>query len=168
MGKEVDSYRYLHRLTGRVVKSWIDREQPGEIPWTPLEKPLEQCTIALISSAGIALNDDRPFDQEGERKNPWWGDPTFRVILRTATEQDVFISHLHINTDPAQEDLNCLLPLQRLLELEAAGEVGRSAESHYSIMGYILRPRQLLEESVPAMIRLLQADGVDAAVLVPV
>jgi hypothetical protein len=43
----------------------------------------------LLSSAGIALKDDQPFDQEGERQNPWWGDPTYRVLPKTATEKDV-------------------------------------------------------------------------------
>jgi len=48
---------------------------PRPIPWTPLRRALEQCTIALLSTAGVALRGDKPFDQERERKNPWWGDP---------------------------------------------------------------------------------------------
>lgn len=88
-----------------------------------------------ISPEGIALKSDRPFDQEGERRNPWWGDPSYRIIPRTATEQDIVVYHQHINRSFAQQDLNCLLPLQRLLELEQSGEIGRSAPSHYSTMG---------------------------------
>ncbi|MFQ5521096.1 MAG: glycine/sarcosine/betaine reductase selenoprotein B family protein [Candidatus Methylomirabilia bacterium] len=168
MAKVVDSYRYLNPVSRGIVEAWIARERPPATPWTPLLKPLAECRVALVSTAGIALRDDRPFDQEGERKNPWWGDPTFRLIPRTATERDVRISHLHIETAYGQHDLNCIFPLQRLLDLEAAGEVGRSAPSHYSFMGYILQPRVLLEESVPAMIRQLHAEGVEAVVLVPV
>ena len=128
---------------------------------------MADCTVALISSAGIALRTDRPFDQEGERRNPWWGDPTYRVIPRTATEQDVNIYHQHINTSHAACDLNCVFPLQRLLELEATSEIGRSAPSHYSFMGYILQPQTLLEETAPQIIRHLKDDGVDLVVLVP-
>lgn len=165
----VDSYRFLPGSTKRIVKSWIKREPPpSTIPWTPLAKPLNQCTVALVSTAGIALKDDQPFDQEGERRNPWWGDPSFRVLPHTATEQDVRIYHLHLNPTYAEQDLNCIMPLQRLLELEARGEIGRSAPSHFSFMGYILKPQVLLEESTPAMIRLLQADGVDVVILIPV
>jgi D-proline reductase (dithiol) PrdB len=167
MTKTVDSYRFLDRLTGRMVKAWIERESPREIPWTPLAQPLADCTVALISTGGIALKTDRPFDQESERQNPWWGDPSYRVIPRTATEQDVEIYHLHVNPSFPKQDLNCLFPLGRLLELEEAGEIGRSAAQHYSFMGYILQPKTLLEKTTPDIIRQLQNDGVDVVVLVP-
>ena len=75
--------------------------------------------------------------------------------------------HLHIDPRPAQQDLNCLFPLTRLLELEELGEIGASVERHYSIMGYILKPEQLLQETVPAIIRDLRADQADVVVLVP-
>jgi hypothetical protein len=71
MEKTVDSYRYLSGSTKRVAKSWIGMEQPRPMPWTPLARPLSECTVALISSAGVALSGDKPFDQEGERRNPW-------------------------------------------------------------------------------------------------
>lgn len=167
MTKKVDAYRFLDFLTAKVVRSWTGMETPREIPWTPLSKPLADCTVALISSGGIALKTDEPFDQEGERQNPWWGDPSYRVIPRTATAEDIKVYHLHVNTHYPEQDLNCLLPLQRLAELEEAGIIGRSAPSHYSFMGYILQPETLLEDSTPAMIRGLQAEAVDAVVLVP-
>ena len=163
----VDSYRFLDRLTRTLVQSWIGLEAPRQIPWTPLARPLEECTVALVSTAGLALKTDRPFDQEGERQNPWWGDPSYRLLPRTATGEDVSLYHLHIHPRLAEQDLNTILPLQRLLELEDRGEIGRSAANHYSTMGYILEPRVLLAESVPAMIRHMQRDRVDLVLLVP-
>ena len=168
MDKQVDSYRYLSGITKRMIKSWIKMEQPRPIPWTPLTKKLSDCTVAMISTGGIALKTDRPFDQEGERQNPWWGDPSYRILPNTATEQDVRLYHLHIDPRYGEQDLNCMFPLQRLKELEAAGEIGRSAARHYSFMGYILRPEKLLQETTPQIIRNLQEDQVDAVVLVPV
>jgi hypothetical protein len=85
----------------------------------------------------LCLGTDRPFDQEGERRNPWWGDPSYRIIPSTATSPDMRLYHLHIDPSYAEQDLNCLFPLQRLQELVEAGEIGRSAPRHYSIMGYI-------------------------------
>jgi len=160
----------LDVATRRLVRSWAERDaaQVREIPWTPLAKPLRECTLALVSSSGIARRDDRPFDQEGERRNPWWGDPSFRVIPRETTTADVRVWHLHVDPSLAESDLDCALPLARLRELEAAGEIGASAPSHYSFMGYILKPRELLERSVPAMIARMRAEGVDAVLLVPV
>jgi D-proline reductase (dithiol) PrdB len=169
--RQVDSYRFLDRLTQKLVQSWIEletqRECPAEIPWTPLSRPLEDSTVALISSAGLALKTDRPFDQEGERRNPWWGDPSYRILPRAATAEDVALYHLHIHPRVVEQDLNTLLPLQRLLELEDSGKIGRSSAHHYSFMGYTLQPQVLLEESTVAMIRGMKQDGVNAVVLIP-
>jgi D-proline reductase (dithiol) PrdB len=167
MDKTVDSYRFISGITKRMIKSWINMEEPRPIPWTPLPRPMSQCTVALISSAGIALDTDQPFDQEGERQNPWWGDPSYRILPDTATEDNVRLYHLHVNPCYAEQDLNCLFPIQRLNELAEAGEIGRAAPRHYSIMGYILQPDELLQETTPAMIRNLQEDQVDVVILVP-
>ena len=78
------------------------------------------------------------------------------------------VYHRHINPRFAEQDLNCVIPIERLNELEALGEVGRSAPSHYSYMGYTLRPEDLLAQAVPDIIRHLRQEQVDAVVLVPV
>ena len=127
MDKTVDSYRFISGITKRMIRSWISIERPREIPWTPLTKPLGECTVSLISSAGITLKTDRPFDQEGERRNPWWGDPSYRILPRAATSQDVRLYHLHIDPSCAEQVLNCLFPLDRLQELAQVGVIGRSA-----------------------------------------
>jgi D-proline reductase (dithiol) PrdB len=167
MAKAVDSYRFVRGVTRLLVRQWVSREPERAVPWTPVEKSLAESTVALVSSAGIALATDRPFDQEGERRNPWWGDPSFRVLPRTTTSPDIRVCHLHVNPRNAEQDLNCLFPIERLNELEAAGEVGRAAPRHYSTMGYILEPTVLLGETVPAIVRLMREDGVDLAALVP-
>jgi D-proline reductase (dithiol) PrdB len=165
--KTADSFRFISGLTKRMIKSWISLEKPRPIPWMPLARPLAQCNVALLSSAGIALKTDKPFDQEGERRNPWWGDPTYRVLPKTATADKVRLYHLHIDPSYAEQDLNCLFPLQRLQELEQSGRIGHSTPRHYSIMGYILNPGVLLRETVPALIRDLKEDWADVVVLVP-
>ena len=133
MTHKVDSYRFVDFMTRKVAEGWIAREKPREIPWAPLDRPLDECRVSLISSGGIALKSDQPFDHEVERR-----------------------------------DLNCVLPLQRLAELEASGEIGSVAPRHYSFMGYTLDPTTLLEESTPSMVQLLQEDEVDLVVLVPI
>src|SRR4030065_1103290 len=134
---QIASTRYVDGLSRRMVRRWIEMDQPRPIPWTPLTKPLSECRVALLTSAGIAIKTDRPFDQERERQDPWWGDPSLRLIPRQATEQEVEFFHLHINADFARQDLNCLLPLQRLAEMEAIGGGGSMGTTHYSTMGYI-------------------------------
>lgn len=169
--RQVDSYRFLDRLTQKLVRSWIElegqEERPQTIPWTPLSRPVADSTVALISSAGLALKSDQPFDQEGERQNPWWGDPSYRILPRTARAEDVSLYHLHIHPRVVAQDINTLLPLQRLQQLAEHGEIGSSAAHHYSFMGYILQPQVLLEETTPSIIQHLREGGVNVVVLVP-
>jgi D-proline reductase (dithiol) PrdB len=165
---EIDCNQFMDFLTRKVMKGWMEHEpRPHEIPWTPLRKPLTKCRLALVSSAGVALVGDPPFDQEGERRNPWWGDPSYRLIPRGTRTEDVRLYHLHIDTSFAERDLNCLLPLDRAEELAASGEIGSVAPTHYSFMGYLLRPEEFLQRSVPAMIERMQTESVDLALLVP-
>jgi D-proline reductase (dithiol) PrdB len=165
--KTVDSFHFINGITKRMIKHWISMEKPRPIPWTPLSKPLSESTVALLSSAGVTLKTDLPFDQEGERQNPWWGDPSYRVLPKSATKEDVRLYHMHIDPSYAEQDLDCLFPLQRLQEMEANGRIGRTSPRHYSIMGYILNPERLLSETVPALIHDLKEDLADVVVLVP-
>jgi len=164
----IDSYRFLDFATRQLMKAWAARQEPGVIPFTPLGKPLRECTVALVSTAGVACHDDRPFDQEGERRNPWWGDPSFRAIPLGTTEKNIKLYHLHIDPRFGEEDLDVVLPMRRLTELASEGFVGRPASTHYSVMGYILEPKELVEKTAPAIAGRMRAEGVDAAALVPV
>lgn len=163
-----DSLQFLDGASRRVIKAWIEREQANPIPWTPPRKPLRDSRVALISSAAVALTSDLPFDQAGERRDPWWGDPGYRVIPRGTKTGDVRLHHLHIDRSYGESDLDCVMPLTRLEELAAAGEIGEPAPSHYSFMGYLLRPAKFLRTSVPAIIERLRAEEVDVILLVPV
>ena len=164
----IDSYKYVDFATRQIMKAWAGRQEPGVIPFTRLSKPLRECTVALLSSAGIARNDQRPFDQEGERRNPWWGDPSFRKIPLGTTEKDIRIYHLHIDPRFGEEDLDVVLPMRRLAELAREGMVGRPAPTHYSFMGYILDTTELMAKTAPAIAASMREERVDAAVLVPV
>lgn len=163
----IDSYRFLDFGTRQVMKAWAARQEPGVIPFTPLTKPLRECTVALVSTAGVARNDDRPFDQDGERRDPWWGDPSYRAIPLGTTEKDVRLYHLHIDPRFGEADLDVVLPMRRLAELADEGVVGRPAPTHYSVMGYILKPKELVETTAPAIAERMRAEHVDAAALVP-
>jgi D-proline reductase (dithiol) PrdB len=163
----LDSYRFLDFASRQLMKAWAARQVAGVIPFTRLARPLRECTVALVSTAGVARNDDRPFDQDGERRDPWWGDPSFREIPLGTTEKDVRLYHLHIDPRFGEDDLDVVLPMRRLAELAAEGFVGRPAPTHYSTMGYILDPRELVEKTAPAIAERMRAEGVDAAALVP-
>jgi D-proline reductase (dithiol) PrdB len=168
MAKSVDSYRFLDGISKRMMRHWASLGAPRQVPWTPLAKPVSQCTVSVVSSAAVAMKTDQPFDQGIERRDPWFSDPSYRVLPATTLTGDVRVYHLHINTSFAQQDLNCVMPVERLRQLEARGEIGRSAPSHYSYMGYTLRPEALLRDTVPRIIGQLRQEQVDAVLLVPV
>jgi D-proline reductase (dithiol) PrdB len=166
--KMVDSYRFLDGIAKRAIKRWAGLPGATQTPWTPLARPLSKCTVSLVSSAAIALKTDHPFDPEIERRDPWFADPSYRILPRTVRTGDIQVCHLHINPSFAEQDMNSVLPAERLGELAERGEVGAVAPSHYSYMGYTLRPERLLRESLPGMVPQLRQEQVDVVVLVPV
>jgi hypothetical protein len=134
-------------------------------PWSPLGSPLSEARVALVTSAALVLPGQAPFD-EGVRG----GDPSYRVLdgdldvsrLRETHRSDSF-DHAGLREDP-----NLGFPLDRLRELEEAGRIGSVAPRHLSFMGSITAPARLTKRSAPAAARLLVADEVDVALLVPV
>ena len=168
MVPKVDSYRFVEGISRRVMRHWAGFRALWPIPWTPLPKPLEECTIALVSSAALALSIDRPFDAEVERLDPWTSDASYRVLPAAAATGQIQVCHRHINPSFGLQDLDSVMPLPSLVQLAKIGEIGRPAASHYSFMGYTLRPERLLTETVPAISALMHQEQVDAVLLVPV
>lgn len=168
--RELDPWRFAGKFLKNVLGGQIP-EQPshGEIPWTPVTKPLAESKVALLSTAGISMQGDQPFDMEGERRRPTWGDPSWRPLRADATGDTVEANHLHIDTGYIRKDLNVALPLDRLRELAAAGEVGAVADTHYSVMGFQGADSSPLEnESAPEIAASMLAQQVDLALLAPV
>lgn len=129
----------------------------GEIPWTPLRRPIAHATVAVITTGGVHLCIDEQFDLKT--------DASFRTIPRSASSADLCITHEHYDRRDALRDLNLIFPLERLLELEAAGIVGRVADVHYGF-GFVHDPRDLLV-SGRQVGKLLALAGVDIVILVP-
>jgi D-proline reductase (dithiol) PrdB len=132
----VDSFKYLPRIITAYYKT-SKRKPELPIPWTPLSGPVSECKFGLITSGGLFHKGvDPPFDLEREKKEPNWGDPSYRIIPIDIRQDEVGASHLHINTHDVQLDVNILLPFHRFRELAAEGVIGGIAENAYSFMGY--------------------------------
>ena len=165
----IDGFRFMPPSLG----AWIGRDIPaepfsGHIPWTPLQKPVSETTFALMTSAGISMKADPPFDVEREKREPEWGDPTSRRIPATACEADIDVNHLHVNTDYIKQDINVILPLTRFREFENDGIIGRLAPTSYSYYGFQpSHPKQLLEETAPSVASQMLEEGVEAVLLTP-
>lgn len=167
----VDSFKFLPRL----IAAFYQNQHPqveGDIPWSPLPKPLAECRLSLITTAGLYRTDlHAPFDTEHEQAEPTWGDPSFRPIPTDSPPELIGISHLHINPQPILQDLNVVFPLRLMKELAAEGVIGSLATQTFSLMGYQgfpPNPRAWLESSAPQISDALKAEAVDALVLTPV
>lgn len=166
----VDSFRWLPPFLAAQYREL--QLEKVETPWTPLGKPIEKCRFALLTTAGLYVKgQDPPFDLERERREPTWGDPTYRIIPREVQQEEIAAAHLHLNTDDLLDDMNIALPIQRFLELEERGAVGSVAPSHYSFMGFQGYPGDTSpwrDRYGPEAARRMREEGVDAAVLTPV
>jgi D-proline reductase (dithiol) PrdB len=167
--KTVDGFRFLPPSLGAWIRRYHipETEFEGEIPWTPLAAPLNRTTLALVTSAGISLKSDPPFDMEREKREPLWGDRSFRRIPRETAAPDVNVNHLHINTGYILEDINVMLPLARTAELEQEGIVGRLAPSSYSFYGFQWMNTEFIEQAIAPMARQMREEGVGAVLLTP-
>jgi len=167
----IDSYKWLPGSLANYYKA-LPLQKAEPMPWTPLAKPIEECRFSLVTTAGLYVKGKQPpLDLDGERKNPFWGDPTYRAIPRNVKQEEIGVAHLHINNADLEADVNIALPVYRFLELEAAGEIGSLAPTHYSFMGYQGYPPNSHEwenRYGPEMAARMKEEGVDAVLLTPV
>jgi D-proline reductase (dithiol) PrdB len=166
--KTVDGFLFLPPA----LRAWISKDIPnqpfsGKIPWTPLDKSISEATFTLMTSAGISMKSDPPFDMEGEKAEPAWGDPSYRQIPKTATENDIEVNHLHVNTAFIKQDINVMLPLARFQEFEQEGLIGKLAPTCYSYYGYQMDPTALLTETMPQVAERMRQENVEAVLLTP-
>ena len=163
----VDSFKYLPgSIAGYYRAMPAQRIEP--IPWTPLKKPVAESRFALVTTAGINVQGLEPgFDQDGERRNPMWGDPGFRRIPRDTRQEQFGAWHLHLNNRDILADVNIVLPINRFAELEAEGTVGSLAPTCYSFMGYQMDLTEWREKYAPEVAGLMKDEAVDAVLLTP-
>ena len=163
----VDSFKFLPGSIAAYYRNLpVQREEP--VPFTPLAKPLSASRFALVTTAGIHRKGaEPPFDTEREKREPFWGDPTFRRIPRDVRQEEIGACHLHTNNRDVLLDVNIALPVQRFLELEAEGAIGALAPTSYSFMGYQMNTTEWRERYAPEAAALMKDEGVDAVLLTP-
>ncbi|MBI2205931.1 MAG: hypothetical protein HYU41_18975 [Candidatus Rokubacteria bacterium] len=135
-----------------------------ETPWTPFRRRLSRCRVALVTTGGLFRPGlDVAFDRDAPA-----GDTSFRAIPDTTDPQSLAIAHTHFPHGPAEADMNTIFPLDLLHQAVAEGEIGYTAPTHYSTMGYAVRADDLAMVTAPTIAALMREDGVDIAIVVPV
>lgn len=137
----------------------------GPLPGSALRRPLKDCRVALVTTAGLLPPGTPPFDL-----GRIGGDSTFRVIPADAAVSALQVHHRSqaFDRNAVLADANVAFPLDRLRAVASRGEVGELAPRHLSFMGSITAPGRLRKEHAPAAADLLAGDAVDVVLLAPV
>jgi D-proline reductase (dithiol) PrdB len=131
------------------------------VPYTPVNRKLAEMTIAIVSTAGVHLKDQEPFNTAG--------DDTWRHIPGDVNLADLMITHgapeEHYDRSQAKQDMNVIFPLDRLRQLKEQGFIGNVSEKHWTLMGYSLRLQKYYTETAPAVAKEIEKSPVDAVLL---
>jgi D-proline reductase (dithiol) PrdB len=134
------------------------------LPWQASGPSLSQARVAVITTAGVHLPADPPFEKVKG------GDFSFRLIPADAPLQSLVCTHPSGAWDRSGvlADPNLALPLDRLREMRATGGIGELAPRHASFQGSITAPLRLVRQTGPEVAEAMAGDGVDVALLTPV
>ena len=164
---KVDSYKFLPRSFRPGFESAPIAESTPV--WSPLRCPLPEARVALLTSAGLYLRSSQEsFDLEREKREPHWGDPTYRILPQSMRQEEVDAAHLHINTRDLKVDYNVALPLRAFAALADEGTIGSLANENYSFMGFQAEGTVEWRNTYgPQVAERLKQQQVDALVLAP-
>lgn len=153
----METIRARYERLGYTPYRWFVADQPP--PWQAVSKPLSALRLGLLSTAGAyAL---------GQRAYHYKDDTSIREIPVTTPRAALRFSHITENyLVDAKRDPNCILPLDTLRRLVAAGRIGRLAERVFSCMGGVYSQRRVREETAPAVLEAARRADIEALLLV--
>ncbi len=130
------------------------------VPYTPLFKSLDKMNISIVTTAGVRLNSQEPYNDEGDER--------FYVIPGDTTVDDLTINYAspaNYDFSDSLKDINIVFPIDRLRELAQAGVIAGVAKKHISLMGYTMRLKKIYEETVPAIAKELERSNTNGVIL---
>ena len=136
----------------------------AQVPFTALEKPLSECTVALLTTAAPYQPDKGPqgpgaaYNAAAKFYVPYVGD--------TSVDHDLRISHVGIDRKhTSMEDARSWFPLAAMRKMAAEGHIGKLASRFHGVPTNRSQ-RHTIEEDIPLILQRCKEDGVDVAVLV--
>jgi D-proline reductase (dithiol) PrdB len=157
--KYVDALNNHYRSMGNPPYRWTVNESA---PLHRLNKPLQDCTVSLLTSGGVSQCAMPAFNPDARN------DHRLDAIDQHAPADDFQIHDSYYDHRDAEQDINCIFPIERLRELAANGEIGQVSERLWSgFMGRIYNRSKVMEESAPAFAAALREDNVDVLIAAP-
>ena len=141
---------------GRGFISRLEKYTFDNPAWT-VPKEASSRRVSIVSSAAISRRGDKPFS---------WLANNHRVIEKD--NLDLVMTHVAVEYDRTawQQDINTILPLDRLEEMAKDGEIGSISNEHYSFIGSSDPIK--MERSAKEVAERMKDDAVDTVFLVPV
>ena len=127
------------------------------IPYTPRFRELKESIFALVTTAGVHLREQEPFNLDGD--NSW------RLIPGYVEASQLMVTHEHYDHRDADEDINVVFPIDRLRELAAEGIIAGVGDKHLGFMGYSQNFRDLYERVAPEMAKIISRSKADGVIL---
>ena len=127
------------------------------IPYTPRYHEMNESTFALVSTAGVHLRYQEPYNLDG--------DNTWRLIPGDVQASQLMVTHGHYDHTDADQDINCIFPIDRLRELAAEGIIASISDKHLGFMGYTQNFRDLYERIAPEMAKIISRSKADGVIL---
>lgn len=154
----MDAIRERYERLGYQAYRWYVAGEPPA--WAPLEKPLSDCRLGVLSTAGVY--------RRGQVAYYYKDDTSTRAIPKSTPTGEIRFSHLTEQYLPdARRDPNCVFPIGPLRRLEDEGAIGSLADDMLSCMGAVYSQRRTREELIPAVVDRFEAQNVDAVFLIP-
>jgi len=141
---------------GRGFISRLEKYTFDNPSWTQ-PKEANSRRVSIVSTAAISKRGDKPFS---------WLANNHRVIDKN--NLDLVMTHIAVEYDRTawQQDLNTILPIDRLEEMAREGEIGSVSNEHYSFIGS--SDPMKMERSAKEVAERMKMDAVDTVFLVPV
>jgi len=134
------------------------------VPFAPLNKELSRARVGLVTTTGVYVEGQEPFDVDAAL-----GDSTYRAIPSDVEVSALRIAHTHYPHDRAERDINIIFPVERLRELAEEGALGSLAACFYSY-SFDLHVKELVDPeagSAHDIARAYREEGVDAVLITP-
>lgn len=154
----IEQTRARYDSLGYPPYAWAQIEEPA--PFAPLRRPLREARVALIASGGVY--------REGQPAFHYKDDVSFREIDADVPRQALRVTHFAYDQTDARADPNVVFPIEALRAAAEGGRIGELNAHAWTFMGGIYSQRRVREVLAPALADRVQADEVDAVVLVPV
>ena len=157
---------------GETRSRWVYEDRP----FTPVRKPLRESRVGLLTSSGhfAAGDDPEPFGVTGisqreaeNRISEFLREaPDLSAIAADIDAAELRVRHGGYDVRSVRKDHNVAFPRDRLLEAADSGRIGAVAPTLYSFTGAAAQGR--VKQLAPQWAQRLQADRIDALLLVPV